>query len=118
MDRRQPRRVREGCIAAVLFPRPVDTLLRGAGHASYDSADRITALYEANRQRQVRDGALYRDAWPVLDRLLELRVPDQITLDTDEIESTRWEALKTRETADGTRRPLVVVYDEAQNLSD
>ncbi|TDP79741.1 type III restriction enzyme [Brachybacterium sp. AG952] len=39
-------------------------------------------------------------------------------LDTDAIESTRWEALKTRETADGTRRPLVVVYDEAQNLSD
>ncbi|MCF2572864.1 DEAD/DEAH box helicase family protein [Brevibacterium sp. UCMA 11754] len=39
-------------------------------------------------------------------------------LDTDEIESTRWESLKTRETADGTRRPLVVVYDEAQNLSD
>lgn len=39
-------------------------------------------------------------------------------LDTDEIESTRWEALKTRETADGVRRPLVVVYDEAQNLSD
>lgn len=39
-------------------------------------------------------------------------------LDTDEIESTRWEALKTRETADGIRRPLVVVYDEAQNLSD
>lgn len=39
-------------------------------------------------------------------------------LDTDEIESTRWEALKTREMADGTRRPLVVVYDEAQNLSD
>lgn len=39
-------------------------------------------------------------------------------LDTDEIESTRWEALKTRETADGMRRPLVVVYDEAQNLSD
>ncbi|MFC7495683.1 MULTISPECIES: DEAD/DEAH box helicase [unclassified Nocardioides] len=25
------------------------------------------------------------DAWPVLDRLLELRVPDQITLDTDEL---------------------------------
>jgi superfamily II DNA or RNA helicase len=27
------------------------------------------------------------DAWPVLDRLLEVRVPDQITLDTDEIVS-------------------------------
>ncbi|WP_028637968.1 DEAD/DEAH box helicase [Nocardioides sp. URHA0032] len=27
------------------------------------------------------------DAWPVLDRLLELRVPDEITLDTDEIVS-------------------------------
>lgn len=38
--------------------------------------------------------------------------------DTDNIESTRWEALKARETADGRRRPLVVVYDEAQNLSD
>ena len=25
------------------------------------------------------------DAWPVLDRLLELRVPDEITLDTDEL---------------------------------
>lgn len=39
-------------------------------------------------------------------------------LDTDNIESTRWEALKTREMADGARRPLVIVYDEAQNLSD
>ena len=27
------------------------------------------------------------EAWPVLDRLLDLRVPDQITLDTDEIVS-------------------------------
>ncbi|MBA2955153.1 ATP-dependent helicase [Nocardioides sp. MAH-18] len=27
------------------------------------------------------------DAWPVLDRLLELRVPDQLVLDTDEIVS-------------------------------
>ena len=27
------------------------------------------------------------DAWPVLDRLLELRVPDEITLDTDELVS-------------------------------
>ena len=33
--------------------------------------------------------------------------------DTDTIESTRWEALKVRETAEGVRRPLVVVYDEA-----
>lgn len=38
--------------------------------------------------------------------------------DTDNIESTRWEALKERSTADGARRPLIVVYDEAQNLSD
>lgn len=38
--------------------------------------------------------------------------------DTDNIESTRWEALKVRETAEGARRPLLVVYDEAQNLSD
>lgn len=39
-------------------------------------------------------------------------------VDTDDIESTRWEALKVRETAEGQRRPLIVVYDEAQNLSD
>jgi type III restriction enzyme len=38
--------------------------------------------------------------------------------DTDNIESTRWEALKLRETASGVQRPLLVVYDEAQNLSD
>lgn len=38
--------------------------------------------------------------------------------DIDGIETTRWEALKTRETTDGQRRPLVVVYDESQNLSD
>ena len=38
--------------------------------------------------------------------------------DTDNIETTRWEALKERRTSDGVRRPLVVVYDEAQNLSD
>lgn len=38
--------------------------------------------------------------------------------DIDGIESTRWEALKARETAEGVRRPLIVVYDEAQNLSD
>jgi type III restriction enzyme len=40
------------------------------------------------------------------------------SIDTDNIESTRWEALKVRETADGQQRPLVIVYDEAQNLSD
>ncbi|MGQ7263565.1 hypothetical protein [Vreelandella sp. V005] len=40
------------------------------------------------------------------------------SIDTDNIESTRWDALKVRETVDGQKRPLVVVYDEAQNLSD
>lgn len=39
-------------------------------------------------------------------------------LDTDRIESTPWEALKQRLTAENVRRPLLVVYDEAQNLSD
>ena len=38
--------------------------------------------------------------------------------DTDNIEMTMWEAVKVRATADGVRRPLLVVYDEAQNLSD
>lgn len=38
--------------------------------------------------------------------------------DTDNIEATRWEALKNRADANGNSRPLVIVYDEAQNLSD
>lgn len=38
--------------------------------------------------------------------------------DTDNIEGTRWEELKLRTTVEGVRRPLIVVYDEAQNLSD
>ncbi|CAH0197080.1 hypothetical protein SRABI98_01910 [Microbacterium sp. Bi98] len=38
--------------------------------------------------------------------------------DVDTIETTRWEALKERATSGGQRRPLVIVYDEAQNLSD
>jgi type III restriction enzyme len=36
----------------------------------------------------------------------------------DTTETSTWEALKERRTGDGTLRPLVVVYDEAQNLSD
>ena len=38
--------------------------------------------------------------------------------DLDNKEEATWEALKRRETADGIRRPLVVVYDEAHNLTD
>src|SRR5690606_829662 len=33
-------------------------------------------------------------------------------------QTNTWEALKGRQTSDGTKRPLVVVYDEAQNLTD
>lgn len=36
----------------------------------------------------------------------------------DTAEESVWEALKARENADRLRRPLIVVYDEAQNLSD
>lgn len=38
--------------------------------------------------------------------------------EVDTTQSTTWESLKTRQTVDGLRRPLFVVYDEAQNLSD
>ena len=38
--------------------------------------------------------------------------------DIDVAETSTWEALKARATGDGIRRPLFVVYDEAQNLSD
>lgn len=36
----------------------------------------------------------------------------------DTAESSTWDALKQRQDAKGHRRPLVVVYDEAHNLSD
>jgi type III restriction enzyme len=38
--------------------------------------------------------------------------------DLDNKEQATWDALKLRETSDGIRRPLLVVYDEAQNLTD
>lgn len=38
--------------------------------------------------------------------------------DIDNADSSAWDALKRRLTATGTRRPLLVVYDEAHNLSD
>src|SRR5690606_22466532 len=38
--------------------------------------------------------------------------------DIDTAEDSVWEALKARTTDKGVRRPLIVVYDEAHNLSD
>lgn len=38
--------------------------------------------------------------------------------DVDTMEASIWEALKERTNEDGYRRPLIIVYDEAQNLSD
>lgn len=38
--------------------------------------------------------------------------------DVDNLESSTWEALSLRLDGDGNRRPLVIVYDEAHNLSD
>jgi len=51
--------------------------------------DDAAALGFGGRARTHAVLALRRaaDAWPVLDRLLELRVPDRITLDTDELVS-------------------------------
>jgi type III restriction enzyme len=38
--------------------------------------------------------------------------------DIDTAEESTWDALKSREDMSGNRRPLIVVYDEAHNLSD
>jgi type III restriction enzyme len=38
--------------------------------------------------------------------------------EVDTIGTSAWDALATREDSNGARRPLMVVYDEAQNLSD
>jgi len=38
--------------------------------------------------------------------------------DIDNAPQSTWDALKGRRTADGTRRPLLIVYDEAHNLTD
>ncbi len=60
------------CDAAVLW-----TARRAGEHGFGDRARTHAAI-------ALRGAA---EAWPVLDRLLELRVPDQITLDGDELES-------------------------------
>ena len=61
------------CDAALLWADPDP----GAGHGFGDRARTHAGI-------ALRAAA---EAWPVLDRLLELRVPDQITLDTDELVS-------------------------------
>jgi superfamily II DNA or RNA helicase len=61
------------CDAAVLFTEAGPTASHGFGERARTHAG--IALRAA------------ADAWPVLDRLLELRVPDEITLDTDELVS-------------------------------
>ena len=38
--------------------------------------------------------------------------------DIDNADRSIWSALTQRETADGIRRPLIIVYDEVQNLTD
>lgn len=38
--------------------------------------------------------------------------------DIDNADQSTWDALKDRQTTDGTRRPLLIVYDEAHNLTD
>jgi len=38
--------------------------------------------------------------------------------DIDNADRSTWEALKQRETSIGMRRPLIIVYDEAHNLTD
>ncbi|MFK0250055.1 hypothetical protein ACIQUM_35600 [Amycolatopsis azurea] len=38
--------------------------------------------------------------------------------DVDNMEASIWQALRLRTDANGNRRPLIVVYDEAQNLSN
>jgi superfamily II DNA or RNA helicase len=67
-DERDPLHV---CDAAVLFSRPAAE--HGFGVRATTHA--VIALRAA------------ADAWPVLDRLAALRVPDQLTLDTDELVS-------------------------------
>ena len=65
------------CDAAVLWSGSGTDGLHGAGHGFGDRARTHAAI-------ALRSAA---EAWPVLDRLAELRVPDQITLDTDELVS-------------------------------
>ncbi len=75
-DERDPLHV---CDAAALWtdPEPAGATLGGAGHG-FGSRARTHATIA------LRAAA---EAWPVLDRLLALAVPDEITLDTDELVS-------------------------------
>ncbi|MCW2764327.1 MAG: SNF2-related protein [Nocardioides sp.] len=74
------------CDAALLWAEPVET---AAGRPPREPAGRDATHGFGDRARTHASIALRAaaDAWPVLDRLLELRVPDQITLDSDELVS-------------------------------
>ncbi|NHW49426.1 hypothetical protein HAV21_21455 [Paenarthrobacter sp. MSM-2-10-13] len=89
------------------------------GHLLSDITVRLLSEYDPEDVANSKEALLYFATVGTFNQRdrenSNLRI---FALDTDNIESTRWEALKLRELTDGRRRPLVVVYDEAQNLSD
>ena len=88
-------------------------------HLMPDTTVRLLSEYDPADVENSREALLYFATVGTFNRKDREKSNLKIfAADTDNIESTRWEALKMRETAEGDRRPLLVVYDEAQNLSD
>jgi type III restriction enzyme len=88
-------------------------------HLLPDITVRLLSEYDPENVASAKEGLLYFATVGTFNQRDREKSNLKIfAADTDNIESTRWEALKARETAEGQRRPLVIVYDEAQNLSD
>ena len=88
-------------------------------HLLVDTTVRLLSEYDPQDVANATEGLLYFATVGTFNQKDREKSNLKIfAADTDNIESTRWEALKLRETAGGERRPLIIVYDEAQNLSD
>ncbi|KKI22707.1 MULTISPECIES: DEAD/DEAH box helicase family protein [unclassified Leucobacter] len=88
-------------------------------HLLPEIAVRLLSEYDPEDAAHAREGLLYFATVGTFNQ--KDREESKLKIyknDIDGIETTRWEALKVREMSDGMQRPLIVVYDEAQNLSD
>lgn len=88
-------------------------------HLLGDSTVRLLSEYRPEDVEQASEAAVYFATVGTFNQ----RDRESSTLrvyrsEIDTTETSTWEALKNRRTADGELRPLIVVYDEAQNLSD
>jgi type III restriction enzyme len=88
-------------------------------HLLGDSSVRLLSEYRGEDVENAREATIYFATVGTFNH--SDRATSNLRVFASEIDTTEtsiWEGLKERLTAEGERRPLVVVYDEAQNLSN